>query len=214
MSEEQFKTCNECNEKKHLDDFNFHLTGKLKRNPKCKHCRTKLRKELNYNRPPEGTIVICPHCKEELVESNFNSDKREKNGLQTYCKTCFVIITKTGRSNYEGFILNLYKDLKENAKKRNIRVEIDIDDIKKMYKEQDGNCYLSGIKLTYTKLGVTKNNISVDRVDSEGHYTIDNCKLCTVIVNKLKGNMDVEEFKQLAKKVIDYRISKGLLKLN
>lgn len=43
-------------------------------------------------------MAFCPRCKLDLPTSEFWKDKRRKNGLQVYCKPCFMEY----RRNWEG----------------------------------------------------------------------------------------------------------------
>ena len=53
---------------------------------------------------------VCPKCGRELPLSEFNINKRNKDGLQTYCKEC----RKVYRENHREEILKQKKVYREN----------------------------------------------------------------------------------------------------
>ena len=105
--------------------------------------------------------------------------------------------------------------MKRNAKNRNIKVKITIDDIKQLYNEQTGLCALSMFRMTHNKQPNdspthinNRFNISVDRIDSSKDYTVDNIQLVCAIVNVIKYNMNTDEFIDVCKKICKH---KGLI---
>ena len=88
--------------------------------------------------------------------------------------------------------------MKTNANKRNIIVNITLEDINNLYIKQNG---LSGLKMTHTLLTskidnhiINKYNISIDRINSELGYNIDNIQLVCAIINRLKYNLPNNNF--------------------
>ena len=118
-------------------------------------------------------------------------------------------------SKYDQFIQKLFNDLKHNAKTRNIKVEITVDDIKELYEKQNGICVYSDVKMTHlgyqnkeTKDGhiYNKFNISVDRIDSKKHYSKDNIQLVCAQVNRVKYDMNHEEFLDMVERIYNKQI--------
>jgi hypothetical protein len=194
------KKCNTCNKIKQLNDFHKNSSGKYGYHNNCKICRSNKRKNLNYKKINKDKK--CTSCKLILSSDKFNRDKSNSSGLQTYCKKCQKNKTIKWRNTFQGFLKGLYKDLKSNAKKRNINVEISIKDIIDQYHKQNGKCYYSNINLTFNKQN-SKNeknrlinpwNISVDRTNSKLHYTKDNIKIVSAYINRAKSDLDEKIF--------------------
>lgn len=199
------KCLGSCESYKPMDDFSKQADGKGGRTTICRECRSATRRAYNYVRPSEGTIVHCPKCEEELDQSKFNADKSSQNGLQTYCRECKVGIAKIYESTFKGFLTILFKDLKGNAKKRGIPVDITKDDVISLYHKQEGKCRLTKIPMTHTKVDATYYNISVDRIDSSVGYTKKNIQIICNAANKMKGDLKIREFLDLADKVTSHQ---------
>lgn len=208
------KECRLCEKTKPLDNFNKSTCGRFGYANECKDCRKDARKQLNYQRITEGT-KLCNKCGLEQDVSEFSSDCKNSDGLRSTCKSCSIECVYEYGSTFDGFIKLLYKDLKRNAKNRNIKVEITIDDIKQLYNEQTGLCALSMFRMTHNKQPNdspthinNRFNISVDRIDSSKDYTVDNIQLVCAIVNVIKYNMNTDEFIDVCKKICKH---KGLI---
>jgi len=98
---------------------------------------------------------------------------------------------------------NLIRYRVESAKHRAIRkglvFEITDDIIQQKLNEQEGNCYISKQPLV-----MGENDwygISLDRLDSNLGYTIDNTILVTKFVNSSKNNLSLDDYIKLLKEV-------------
>lgn len=180
----------------------FHKNGKTV-HPICKICRQSERKTKRY--PRKEGIKKCPTCNTFLdTKKYFNSDQRSPDGLQCYCKGCKELQRYRGFSTFNGFMANLLRDIRGNAKKRGIQVNIVLEDLIDLYKNQDGMCIYTGIKMTHickerdtTEHIINKWNISVDRINSDKPYQKDNLQLTCAVVNRLKSYHDEEFFLSL-----------------
>ena len=118
------KICTKCNINKNLNEFHKNKNYNDGFMNICKLCRHNTRKNICYDL--SVSEKICPKCKLMKNSTEFNKDKSSKSGLQTYCKKCShsnqQIYYKNG--GLKTFIKCIFKDLKRNAKKRNINVEI------------------------------------------------------------------------------------------
>ncbi|VBB17663.1 hypothetical protein YASMINEVIRUS_126 [Yasminevirus sp. GU-2018] len=97
------------------------------------------------------------------------------------------------------FCYRLFTNLKHNAKKRDLIVDITIDDIINKYIEQGGRCVYTGACLTLNTEGDTQCNISVDRIDSTDNYTVDNIQLIANKLNIMKYDLEERCFIDLCK---------------
>ena len=76
--------------------------------------------------------------------------------------------------------------------KRNIGVNITIDDVMAMYEAQEGKCAITGVLMTHG-IDETLSNASIDRIDPDGNYDIDNIRLVCTVVNVMRMRLSDEE---------------------
>jgi hypothetical protein len=95
--------------------------------------------------------------------------------------------------------------IKANAKERDIGLSITIEDIWDLYIKQDRKCALSGIPISFAKTqtaeGKKLQTASLDRIDSNKDYTIDNIQLVHKSINRIKMAVPQDEFIMLCKAV-------------
>jgi len=207
----KIKKCKTCKKEKAYDKFNKSKSGRFGLHNDCKQCRSEERRKIDVERPRNGDCV-CLCCKIKKDVSCFSSDKSRSTGLQTYCKDCQrkqAIEWKKKHDNYEDFIHFLFKDLKNNAKKRGINVGITKEDVLELYEEQGKLCALTGDLMTHNfKRGEgrgsekTSKNISVDRINPKKEYTRDNIQLVCNRANTIKWDLTQEEFLYFCTKVV------------
>ena len=85
------------------------------------------------------------------------------------------------------------------AKLRNLKVEITPDDVYNLYIKQKKKCALSGWEVYLGR--DQKFTASVDRIDSDGDYTIDNIQIVHKIINRLKMANKDEGLYKMAKAI-------------
>lgn len=105
---------------------------------------------------------------------------------------------------------------KTGAIKRNILFEIDLFDLDFLYEKQNGLCFYSGEKLILSdkhkgNLSSTS-NISLDRINSDLGYIIDNCVLCTKQIQLMKNSFSLDYMISLSNSIVkNQKISQNLL---
>lgn len=204
------KSCNECEIELFLTEFNKSDSGIYGYDNSCRTCKNTKRRQETNKKPDEGTKK-CSTCNEEKLYTEFYACKESTDGAEGPCKLCRNKIFKKHFSTYNGHMSNLYKDLINNAKVRNIQVDITKEDILELDKQQNGYCAMTGILMTHDRKNrddkhvehnINKYNISVDRKDSKIHYTKDNIQLVCAAINRIKYCYNVDEFIEMCKKVV------------
>lgn len=134
----------------------------------------------------------CKKCLSENNKSGYHSKSEEQ-------KKEYIDKQKKWRDG------NLIRYRVESAKHRAIRkglvFEITDDIIQQKLEEQDGKCYISKQPLV-----MGENDwygISLDRLDSNLGYTVDNTILVTKFVNSSKNSLSLDEYIKLLKEVCD-----------
>ncbi|MBA2873151.1 hypothetical protein HNQ85_003489 [Anoxybacillus calidus] len=83
------------------------------------------------------------------------------------------------------------------------------DDLEKLirhiYVLQKGRCYYTGIEMEPPDVKERNKNysISVDRLDNERGYELDNVVLCCRVVNIMKNNLPYKEFTDLCQRIAE-----------
>ena len=95
---------------------------------------------------------------------------------------------------------------KNRAKKNNLAFELTLEIIYEKYIKQNGRCYYDK-HIILTFINGHKYMISIDRIDSNLGYTIENTVLTTVFTNISKGRMTTEEYFLTREEVYIYPIN-------
>ena len=147
---------------------------------------------------------------------NFYQDWNNRKGTRvayrrSICSSC---VGKKRRIRWcktpEAFIKRLFIQLRSKRLAQGLVVDIDYDDIIKLYYKQDGKCALSGAKLTHlssSKLPAfnrNPNNISIDRKDTTKGYINGNVQLVCNRVNLMKHTLTDRQFKVWIKKILKH----------
>ncbi len=71
---------------------------------------------------------------------------------------------------------------------------VTVQDLEDLWVAQDGKCCWSGAPLNAHRRSIWK--VSLDRIDCSAGYTKENVQLSSWFMNRARGNLSVEEFKQ------------------
>lgn len=139
----------------------------------------------------------CRWCGETKSIREFDQSKKSRQ-----CNKCKLARRKaTISSSPFNYMHNLHTQLKYAREKQGYEWKITAKDLYRIYADQEGKCALTGVTLTYEK-GIGEEsefNISIDRIDSNGDYTVENIQLLGKIVNFLKHDIPQEKFIKLVK---------------
>ena len=166
---------------------------------------------------------FCSKCKQVLPVEKFSKDKGQKSGLRCACKGCSSKEFKAFKAS-PGYrkrlnrAKELFSVLKEtdpvkawadtvfyNATKRAKESGIEFSITKKWLIDNAIEfCPLLDLKLVYNASKPIAASASIDRKDSAGGYTMENCKIISFKANRIKNNATVEEITMLAKRLQQY----------
>lgn len=204
----KMKQCKACN--KNLPTTDFHKNGTTT-HPLCKICRSMERKKVRNPRI-EG-IKKCARCHITKPSTEFGSDKESLDGISCTCKKCRIDIAHKSLSTFNGHMKNIYRDIRNSAKKRNIQVNITLNDILDVYESQSHLCKYLNIPMQHShevrtkehkQFIINKWNISVDRIDSKKCYSKDNIQLVCSIINRMKMGFNESFFLLLCAGIAQY----------
>lgn len=99
-------------------------------------------------------------------------------------------------TGYEEISGTLWKQIKNCAKVRNLKLSITIEYIWSLYKNQNGKCALSAMNINFND-----KTASLDRIDSNKGYIKGNVQWVHKDINKIKSNLKEDYFINLCTKV-------------
>lgn len=88
-----------------------------------------------------------------------------------------------------------------NAKRRDLNVEIEEEQLLCLYKKQLGLCAITGCQLTCDK---SDSDISVDRTDSSESYTEENVQLISELANHIKSDIETNVLYDWTGRILDH----------
>ncbi len=122
---------------------------------------------------------------------------------------------KPWENKLNSYVNSLHKTSQTNANKRSkelgVTYEITKEDIIFLYENQKGICALSGINMTTRRAQVIINhdtyfwNISLDRIDSQKGYVLDNMQLVCSVMNQIKSDMTTECLVNICQDIVNFK---------
>ena len=106
-----------------------------------------------------------------------------------------------------GRILNSNQSTKRHS------ITITIQDLKELWRLQNGKCYWLGIDMSLSDLTIPHSPfaVSVDRLDSNLGYHKNNIVLTTRFANKGRGSYDNNDFKKRLEDLLENRIKENIV---
>lgn len=122
-------------------------------------------------------------------------------------KSCGCLQKKSVYKGYKNLSGQQWARIKHQAKTRNISFNLSIKDAWHLFQKQDQKCALSGvpIELHSNYLGsVTNNTASLDRIDNQLGYTINNVQWVHKTVNIMKNKLSDIELIEWCQKILEH----------
>lgn len=160
----------------------------------------KVIREIGRSKNGRDILWLC-QCECER-QSNVKASYLA-NGYSKQCDYC----NKHSKKYYETNSVpeQFWKQILRNSKKRSIKINISPEDAYKKFQDQRGQCALSGILLEFPKYAgdwKNKQNLpSLDRIDNNHGYEIDNIQWIHKDVNRMKNTHDQNYFIDICKKI-------------
>lgn len=129
---------------------------------------------------------LCKKCGGTKRNIDFSKSKHTKDGCGSYCIQCNTEIVKNQKKTKKGLVFNIYSTQKSHSKKRghNHPLYTKEELLSWCLLQKQFDClYNNWVNSNYE----TKSRPSVDRINDNIGYTIENIQLMTWNQNKIKG---------------------------
>ena len=140
-------------------------------------------------------MLKCTKCEKSKTEASFYRSSKAPTGRQTICKECFKSFASVKTGTLESFARSRWNGLSKRT----------VNGSHAQPNHPRYACYFAnGIRLAMTKdefYGFCQKNKakimdcfrrkeipSIDRKDSEGHYSLDNIQILSLTANVAKAN--------------------------
>jgi biotin operon repressor len=143
-------------------------------------------------------IVKCPNC-----TNSFKSTYERLKSRHT--QSCGCLKGKKKRQGTKNISKTFFTRLLDGANKRNIEVNISIDDLENLIIKQNFKCFYTGWDISIGYQAINKITASVDRIDSSKPYILNNICFVHKDINRIKQHYSIDYFKQLCKAVTEWQ---------
>lgn len=142
-------------------------------------------------------VKKCISCNKSKLINDFYV--RRNKCKKCHCKD--VYRQRMIKENNFSIAQYLYTSTRKIADvKKDFEFNLTIEDINNILIKQDNRCYWTNIELD---LNVNKfRKPLVDRLDNNQGYTIDNIVITIWAINRMRGNLDADEFKKLIDEIV------------
>lgn len=145
-----------------------------------------------------------------LVHKDINRIKWscDLQNFLNWSKTITFPLIKEEKKFSNIFIYcSLWKNIIYNSNKRNLKINISLEDISTLFVRQNGQCALTGVDIVLPNncKDFRKKNFtaSLDRIDSNLDYNIDNIQWVHKFINQSRSNFSISYYKHLFKLVYE-----------
>ena len=153
----------------------------------------------------------CTKCLKVQPLFEFTKDCWKKNGIRSNCKKCDYIRKSKFLSTENGFLQSIYrnmvsrKEASDDGKDRGkvYAVEFTYKQLIKKWEEHKlkygQNCIYTNEPIFHkrNREQIRGNQISIDRLDNNKPYTIDNIVFCSSRANWIKGQITIDFCKKI-----------------
>lgn len=123
-------------------------------------------------------------------------------GITKSCKKCFAS-KESYRTGYKEINGELWKNMKNSARKRRLEFNITIEQIWLLFLKQNRKCAISGVDIKFST-NRKEQNASLDRIDSSKGYNINNVQWVHKQINYMKQSLSDEDFINWCRIVTNY----------
>lgn len=155
--------------------------------------------------PPSPTILVkqCSECQSIKSIEDFKKKLIGEHGLSGQCLDCLRAKGRQYnlRSRKDRWWVGLLSGAKRHAREKGRDFDLSADDVLGLYARQYGRCYWFGIDLVLTADRKHPMKPSLDRLDREKGYTLDNVVLACYSANIGRNEASAQLFSELVRQI-------------
>ena len=148
-------------------------------------------------------MKTCFYCKTDKSYNLFFKHNQTGDGYHSWCKDCCTKGNKRSRaklnSTIEGRATVFLRNAKNAAEKRQQDFLLTIQDIVDCWNSQSSICAYSGRIMTLEAGNL--HTVSIERIDSNKGYVLENTILVCQAINRMKSNFEFNDFYELCRDV-------------
>ena len=193
--EPDFKICTKCEKELPKEEFRLDPTDKNpnRRKNQCNDCRNAQRRK----HAKETNKYINEYAAMPDEERRVYIKKKSEQNQHRFKTSPTALAARKAYGKSDKGVYSMYKNEcnRRGRKKRGIQMLLNFEEFSLLI---NNNCVYCG----------KENCRGVDRIDSDGNYTLDNAQPCCIICNQMKNSLTEEEFLGHMKQVL---INKGII---
>lgn len=163
-----------------------------------------------------ANLKYCPNCDQVLNKSKFRVRRKQKgeNKIEIFrdsiCKKCSAEASAGYRRTPKGMAAEVYRRTKERSRETGKPFNLTKEWIFKRLNDLNWCCQITGVPFYRNGAPGLKSiySLSVDRIDSNYGYTIDNVQFVINWVNIAKQRLSNDEFYNLCLCVVNGSLEK------
>lgn len=146
----------------------------------CKECGTE-EKSLFY----ETNMSTCKPCIRDRNKVNYSklTSKQRAHKIQ-----------RTSKWQDDNMLRYRFISARGRAKHKNIEFSITLEDLQQQLEVQRGKCFYTGKEMRIAR-NERNTTVSIDRMNNDLGYTKTNIVLCCSIINNMKTDLNLVDFK-------------------
>lgn len=199
------KICSSCKITKTSSEFYKNSTTFDGYSTQCKVCNDISSKRTRKERYADVVVDwqalrMCTRCDEIKPTSEFRQNKWQKDGVNTWCKSCVIKYEMT----IESQIRMMLTRAKQRAKRKDLSFDIDYDYVVDLLSPSIEHpiCPVLGFEMKWKTINNPDNKFknkspSLDRIDNTKGYTKDNVAVISFKANNMKRAYTRDEFMML-----------------
>lgn len=156
----------------------------------------------------------CTVCKESKPIIDFHKDCTAPRGHKVRCKPCCISNMKYKTpceykrygQTLNGRLSRLAISSRQSANKKSFKCELTLDNLLELWYKQGGRCSKTKFKLTLdvgTQANKNPRGPSIDRINNDKGYTLDNIQLVCIQYNLAKNRFTDEDTLEMAKALVE-----------